>query len=1671
MSSSSKGALPSRFRSFLARINGLEQQIRGRMGGGAVGKTSLAELEPDAIRKNLAATLASLGKASRSGNGLAAATVGPARALMAAVADKVFSELDWWGKEAWTSDPLGTGYPPLGGDLMTQMEGLLANPGPGSLELAETYLLGLEVGFRGRPEGAEGEARVADLKQRLWKFVLAQKPGLASLSTHLFPDAYVRYQRPGPTQFLPDVGRWRLITSVLAVVLLGASLWAWMWASETPRELVGRLLDLLERLPAEKLGGSSWTFGSPVDGSLLFLSFAGLVLVLLLVLLLRVFKRAEANAAYYVSQGSAGETSVAGVKMVDLRASPDTEILRRSFRKALRSLRRYIPGPRARYQIPWFLGLGQSWAGKTTSLGQTKLSLPLGESEAGAMHPPLNWWFFERALVLDLRGDMVLRSDNPSSDLPTWSTFLRMLRRRRSLRPSDCIVLTIPATELIGFDASDPEARSRLASRAEVLRRNLVLAQQQLSMQLPVFVLVTKTDEVAGYAGFLKTLHRDQRAQMFGWSNPEAIDEPYSGAWVASAFDSVDKALARHQLLSLGSGEVSDSSRETAAFPAAIGALEEPLQIYLNQIFSLSAGAEGFPWRGLYFAGGEGFRAPDDSPHHLADVEEGDHNDHQTVDFLTDLFSYKIFYEWNLGVPTSVAATKGEHRVHRLQVVFFLFLLLGPLALWWSARRVSEHADVLSQQFLSPAIASLERQNPPDGQTERDSAQLLLGVNRVADYRLRSLFLPGSWLSRYGGRVLDATTGTYERIIFPGTKSLLGRRLDTVIDGVQAQVAASSKPIYSITDVPDFQVLSAAMADLEPGDEQVGLYDCFSAPKCSSKRSVLLDQLNQLVDGVYRKETASGTLSLGDLAPPSRAAERFVGEVLQGVVVLPYRTAEQSRRLQAKVDTLGTEMYQRLYEQNVLTRDLSLLESQINGLLDDMPEGEEVIRRCRALLATLEITERDLALPGVQWAGNTSFDLGADYDRLLAAIATSRFLGLESARRIRREGTSGFEQLRATLAGYSTSATGWLLARENGEVQLQLAPEMLLLKTTLQSLLQQSFMQPQREVLLQETPPPGTYLVWDPSLLAEATGLYTSYQTFVEEGLKDIEVLQKAARTLLLTVEDNMLRLVARAQSFPRSPDTFTNQLLEGHIKSQVSNLTISASSLGTLLTQFEMPPPGTDCSMVSVESYGYCQLDATVLNQEWALLNQQSQLLTAENLYIPSGGDFSWWDGSGNLAYQAFGVRDDSGLKSYVTGQRQIVQRIGQQYAQPTLTSVQTKDDWAIEDEDSFRLFKVLLSDLDDYTAKKPSNALLQLEDFIAQSMPAMTLSSCLTDLPAAPSCFSDLTPTNLQVSPPCDYFLDALGSLRDGIALRCDQLTVEQGVAAYRAIEQSFVDRLMGKYPFLEQPSQPYRAEATPADIGSFFGVYDQQTSRVTNMLEVAATTPEAVTDPSVAAGLEAVQTFMAQMQQVREFFSYFLTQWVSNSAAVPIYDLQVQFWVNRDMEKGGNEIITWSFEIGQTTVEPGEIDPPARWTFAQPVSSRLRWAKDGPSLPLSPRLDANARLVDLTLIFEYPNGWSLVSYLEDHQTPPVDFRAGVDPKPETLRFCAHTTPAGTTAVPSETTSCDKPDVKVFQRVTLLSPDGKKVEVPFPETFPFRAPTLGRSGPPNKKSASASP
>ena len=368
------------------------------------------------------------------------------------------------------------------------------------------------------------------------------------------------------------------------------------------------------------------------------------------------------------------------------------------------------------YQLPWYMFIGAPGSGKTTALVNSGLRFPLegkmGKDAVKGIGGTRNcdWWFTDEAVLLDTAGRYTTQSSNREVDAAAWTGFLTLLKKFRPAQPLNGAIVTVSLSDLFTSSAAqrDDYARS--------IRARIQELYSTLGVRFPIYVIVTKTDLLAGFSEFFGDLGREARAQVWGTTFDFSAPAGGSlGTTFATEFDAlVNRLNAR---LTTRMEEERDPQRRATlfAFPQQFAALREMLKSFLDEAFLSSAFGEEPMVRGVYFTSGTQEGSPFDRV--LGNISRAYGLERQVLPpasssgrsyFLTHLLRGVIFAESDISGRSAVI----EKRRSRIALAAYSLLALLSLLLivGWTVsfvrnqvliKDVAESAAAVSKQVAA----------------------------------------------------------------------------------------------------------------------------------------------------------------------------------------------------------------------------------------------------------------------------------------------------------------------------------------------------------------------------------------------------------------------------------------------------------------------------------------------------------------------------------------------------------------------------------------------------------------------------------------------------------------------------------------------------------------------------------------------------------------------------------------------------------------------------------------------------------------------------------------------------------------------------------------------------------------------------------------------------------
>ncbi len=505
-----------------------------------------------------------------------------------------------------------------------------------------------------------------------------------------------------------------------------------------------------------------------------------------------------------------GRKLAAGIAEADdsRRAAVEEEaVLQKHFREALGILQRSRFQGQKLYQLPWYVLIGPPGAGKTTLLVNSDLHFPLSErfgrealrGVGGTRH--CDWWFAEEAVLLDTAGRYTTQESRQAVDRSTWLAFLGLLKKHRPRRPLNGVIVVIGMADLTTQDET--------ARHAQAIRRRIQELYQRLGVRLPVYVVINKSDLLAGFDDYFNDLTPEERNQVWGMTFPwEADGKDQTVTRFKTEFRLLGERLHDHLNAKLARETNRERRERIYLFPHQFDALGPLLDDFLTRIFRPSHFEEPVWLRGVYFTSATQEGSPIDRI--LSTLAQTFHLPRETLPrfsgtgrafFINDLLRRVIFAE---------AGLAGTDRGHERRSRYLWALTLGSVAvvalglagLWgWSSAANYRHAQrvLVASQALRQAVTSLE-----------EPAELSAWLPILDQARqLTTMTHQRSWRRNFGlsqdDKLAAAARSTYTRLLHRALLPSMMVAMETAIPDAMADPRQLYRALraYLMLDAPD----------------------------------------------------------------------------------------------------------------------------------------------------------------------------------------------------------------------------------------------------------------------------------------------------------------------------------------------------------------------------------------------------------------------------------------------------------------------------------------------------------------------------------------------------------------------------------------------------------------------------------------------------------------------------------------------------------------------------------------------------------------------------------------------------------------------------------------------------------------------------------------------------
>jgi type VI secretion system protein ImpL len=245
------------------------------------------------------------------------------------------------------------------------------------------------------------------------------------------------------------------------------------------------------------------------------------------------------------------------------------------------------------YVLPWYMVLGTPGSGKSSAIRSARLPSPFPEAvnPAGSGTRFCDWWFTEHAIILDTAGKYTAAT-MAAADQDEWQRLLTLLLAARKKETLNGLVVTVSAEQLFESDGDT------LAEEGRAIRLRIDELMRVLGAKFPIYILVTKCDQIYGMEQLAKNLPGSFFNQPMGLVN-EDLTRPL-GDVIHLTLDTICERLRDMRFMLLD--KMQGDKTGLLLLPEEIRTLQPGLEIFLQGVFRVNPYQESPLMRGIFFS-------------------------------------------------------------------------------------------------------------------------------------------------------------------------------------------------------------------------------------------------------------------------------------------------------------------------------------------------------------------------------------------------------------------------------------------------------------------------------------------------------------------------------------------------------------------------------------------------------------------------------------------------------------------------------------------------------------------------------------------------------------------------------------------------------------------------------------------------------------------------------------------------------------------------------------------------------------------------------------------------------------------------------------------------------------------------------------------------------------
>ena len=252
-------------------------------------------------------------------------------------------------------------------------------------------------------------------------------------------------------------------------------------------------------------------------------------------------------------------------------------------------------GKAALYELPWYMIIGHTAAGKSSAIQHSGLTFPFGDKQAvqgvGGTRD-CDWFFSTEGVLIDTAG----RYSTQREDRPEWLEFLKLLKKYRTKAPVNGILVAVSFPELLTFKGEE------FAQYAHQVRERINEIDHAFGIKVPIYLIFTKIDLLGGFAQFFEDMTEEERNQVWGATLSHDQGSAFDAKRVVNQqFDDLYRGLTHIGAEKLANNRGNVKRPALFAFPIEFNAMRDAIGKFIELLFQEDPYHSKPLLRGFYF--------------------------------------------------------------------------------------------------------------------------------------------------------------------------------------------------------------------------------------------------------------------------------------------------------------------------------------------------------------------------------------------------------------------------------------------------------------------------------------------------------------------------------------------------------------------------------------------------------------------------------------------------------------------------------------------------------------------------------------------------------------------------------------------------------------------------------------------------------------------------------------------------------------------------------------------------------------------------------------------------------------------------------------------------------------------------------------------------------------